>query len=163
MMYPDVHPPSPKQSEEVCQAKEDLINSIQTFLEKFDCIPFEERPKIYLQTWYNFFKFWHAKPEDSNELFQKLLEDLKELAEYDNSPSRDRPIFLNNNENNSDQNKEYLENPSKEIDVSYLNQEKEEPPQDSDIHKLIKECYVEASEEQKKSMEDTMLELVKIC
>nr|GFB73525.1 hypothetical protein [Tanacetum cinerariifolium] len=53
----------------------------------------------------------------------------------------------------------YLENPSKEIDVSYPNQEKEEPPQDSDIHKLIKECYVEASEEQKQSMEDTMLEL----
>nr|GEV51982.1 hypothetical protein [Tanacetum cinerariifolium] len=161
--YPDVHPPSPNQSEEVCQAKEDLINSIQTFLEKFDCIPFEERPKIYLQTWYNFFKFWHAKPEDSNELFQKLLEDLKELAEYDNSPSRDRPIFLNNNENHSDQNKEYLENPSKEIDVSYPNQEKEEPLQDFDIHKLIKECCVEASEEQKQSMEDTMLELVKIC
>nr|GEY76436.1 hypothetical protein [Tanacetum cinerariifolium] len=162
MMYPDVHPPSPKQSEEVCQAKEDLINSIQTFLDKFDCIPFKERPKIYLQTWYNFFKFRHAKPEDSNELFQKLLKDLKELAEYNNSPSRDRPIFLNNNENHSDQNKEYLENPFKEIDVSNPNQEKEEPPQDFDIHKLIEECCVEASEEQKQSMEDTMLELVKI-
>nr|GEU85102.1 hypothetical protein [Tanacetum cinerariifolium] len=40
----------------------------------------------------------------------------------------------------------------------------QEPPQNSDIRQLIrKECYVEASEEQKKSMEDTMLELVKIC
>nr|GEU94596.1 hypothetical protein [Tanacetum cinerariifolium] len=36
----------------------------------------------------------HAQPEDSNELFQKLLKDLKELAEYVNSPSRDRPIFF---------------------------------------------------------------------
>nr|GEU53856.1 reverse transcriptase domain, reverse transcriptase zinc-binding domain protein [Tanacetum cinerariifolium] len=44
------------------------------------------------------------------------------------------------------------------------NQEKEGPPQDSDIRHLIREeCCVEASEEQKQSMEDTMLELVKIC
>nr|GEZ40814.1 hypothetical protein [Tanacetum cinerariifolium] len=40
---------------------------------------------------------------------------------------------------------------------------KEGPPQDSDIHQLIEECSVEVSEEQKQSMKDTMLELVKIC
>nr|GEW25522.1 hypothetical protein [Tanacetum cinerariifolium] len=40
----------------------------------------------------------------------------------------------------------------------------QEPPQDSDIHQLIREeCCVEVPEKQKKSMEDTMLELVKIC
>nr|GEY53527.1 hypothetical protein [Tanacetum cinerariifolium]GEY81703.1 hypothetical protein [Tanacetum cinerariifolium] len=40
----------------------------------------------------------------------------------------------------------------------------QEPPQEFDICKLIrKECCVEASEEQKQSMEDTMLELFKIC
>nr|GEU32610.1 uncharacterized mitochondrial protein AtMg00810-like [Tanacetum cinerariifolium] len=40
----------------------------------------------------------------------------------------------------------------------------QEPPQDSDICQLIrKECCVEASEEQKQKMEDTMFELVKIC
>nr|GEU31088.1 hypothetical protein [Tanacetum cinerariifolium] len=40
----------------------------------------------------------------------------------------------------------------------------QEPPQDSDICQLIrKECCEEASEEQKQSMEDTMLELVKTC
>nr|GEV60723.1 hypothetical protein [Tanacetum cinerariifolium] len=60
-----------------------------------------------------------AQPEDSNELFQKLLEDLKELAEY----------------------KESLENPSNEIATSSSNPEKEEPPQNSDIRQLIrKEC-----------------------
>nr|GEZ19093.1 hypothetical protein [Tanacetum cinerariifolium] len=42
-------------------------------------------------------------------------------------------------------------------------EEKEEPPQDSDFHQLIEECSTELSEEQKQSMEDTMLELVKIC
>nr|GEZ44618.1 hypothetical protein [Tanacetum cinerariifolium] len=38
----------------------------------------------------------------------------------------------------------------------------QEPPQNSDMHQIIEECCVEASEEQKQSMEDTMLELVKI-
>nr|GEX28327.1 hypothetical protein [Tanacetum cinerariifolium] len=64
---------------------------------------------------------------------EKLLEDLKELAEYDNSPSRDRPIFFDNDEDHSDQEKEHLENPSNEIDASNSNQGKEKPPQDSDI------------------------------
>nr|GEV44002.1 hypothetical protein [Tanacetum cinerariifolium] len=44
------------------------------------------------------------------------------------------------------------------------NQEKEEPPQDSDIRKMVREeCCIEVYEEQKQSMEDTMLEPVKIC
>nr|GFB65463.1 hypothetical protein [Tanacetum cinerariifolium] len=68
----------------------------------------------------------HAQPEDSNELFQKLLEDLKELTEYVKSPSRDRSTFFNDN-------KDHLENSSNEIASSNSNQEKEGPPQDSDI------------------------------
>nr|GEU75842.1 hypothetical protein [Tanacetum cinerariifolium] len=83
----------------------------------------------------------YSKPENPNELFQKLLEDLKELAEY----------------------KESLENSSNETTTLSSNQEKEEPPQDSDIHQLIEECSTEVYEEKKQSMEDTMLELVKIC
>nr|GEU93537.1 hypothetical protein [Tanacetum cinerariifolium] len=105
----------------------------------------------------------YSKPEDPNELFQKLLEDLKELAEYDNSPSRDHPIFLNDDEHHSDQNKECFEKSSNEIATSNSNEEKEEPSQDFDIHQLIEECSTEVSEEKKQSMEDTMLELVKIC
>nr|GEW94747.1 hypothetical protein [Tanacetum cinerariifolium] len=66
--------------------------------------------------------------------------------------------------NHSIQNEESFENPFNEIAVSNSNQEKEEPPQDSDIRQLIREeCCAEVSEEQKQSMEDTMLELVKIC
>nr|GFA74296.1 hypothetical protein [Tanacetum cinerariifolium] len=117
------------------------MNSIQTLLEKFNYIPFGEKPKILLQAWYKFFTIQHAQPEDSNELFQKLLEDLKELAEY----------------------KESLENSSNEIPTSNSNQEKEGQPQDSDIRQLIREeCCIEVCEEQKQNMEDTMLELVKI-
>nr|GEU94312.1 hypothetical protein [Tanacetum cinerariifolium] len=79
--YPDVNPPSPEISnEENFQAKGDLMKSIQTFLERFNCIPF------------------------------KLLKDLKELAEYDQSTSTDRPIFLNDNEDHPVQNKESPEN-----------------------------------------------------
>nr|GEY06583.1 putative reverse transcriptase domain-containing protein [Tanacetum cinerariifolium] len=63
--------------------------------------------------------------------------------------------------NHSIQNKESFENPSNEIAVSNSNQEKEEPSQEFDIHQLIEECSTEVREKQK--MEDTMLELVKIC
>nr|GEV29673.1 hypothetical protein [Tanacetum cinerariifolium] len=51
------------------------------------------------------------------------------------------------------------EESSNEIAISNSNQEKEEPPQDSDIFQLIREeCSTEVSEEQKQSMEDTMLD-----
>nr|GFA68236.1 hypothetical protein [Tanacetum cinerariifolium] len=161
--YPDVHPPSLEQSNEVCQAKEDLMKSIETYLEKFNCIPFEEKLKILFQGWEFFFAIQYSKPENPNELFQKLLEDLKELAEYEKSQSWDRPIFLNDDEDHSDQNKECFENSSNEIDGSSSNQENEEPPQDFDIHQLIEECSMDVSGEQKQIMENTMLELVKIC
>nr|GEX67434.1 hypothetical protein [Tanacetum cinerariifolium] len=39
----------------------------------------------------------------------------------------------------------------------------QEPPRESDICQLIEECCVEASKEQKQKMEDTILEIVKIC
>nr|GFA10879.1 hypothetical protein [Tanacetum cinerariifolium]GFA14701.1 hypothetical protein [Tanacetum cinerariifolium] len=65
--------------------------------------------------------------------------------------------------NHSIQNEESFENPSNEIAVSNPNQEKEEPAQESDIHQLIEKCSTEIYEEQNQSMEDTMLELVKIC
>nr|GEX89509.1 hypothetical protein [Tanacetum cinerariifolium] len=80
-----------------------------------------------------FFAIHYSKPENPNKLFQKLLDDLKELAEYENSQSRDRPIFLNDDEDHFDQNKECSENSSKEIVVSNSNEEKKEPPQDSDV------------------------------
>nr|GEU35897.1 hypothetical protein [Tanacetum cinerariifolium] len=110
----------------------------------------------------------HAQLEDTNELFQKLLEDLhiinEELAEYINSPSWNSPTFYNNDEEHSIQYKEYLENSSNAIAASNFNQEKEEPPQNFDIRKLIREeCGIKVCEEKKKKMEDTMLELLEVC
>nr|GFA83698.1 hypothetical protein [Tanacetum cinerariifolium] len=51
--------------------------------------------------------------------------------------------------NHSIQNEESFENPSNEIAISKLNEEKEEPSQDSDIHQLVEECSTEIYEEQK--------------
>nr|GEV23331.1 hypothetical protein [Tanacetum cinerariifolium] len=88
------------------------------------------------------------------------LSNLKELAEYDQSTRTDRSIFLNDNEDHPVQNKESLENSSEENVISKTNQE---PPQNSNIHQLIKECSIEVPEQQKQKMEDTMFDLVKIC
>nr|GEX95254.1 hypothetical protein [Tanacetum cinerariifolium] len=160
LLYPDVNSPSPEISnEEIFQAKGDLMKSIQTFLEIFNCIPFEEKPQILFQTWETFFAIQCSQPEDSNKLFQKLLKDLKELAEYDQSTRTDRSIFLNDNEDHHVQNRESPENSSEENVVSKTNQE---PPQDSDIHQLIEECSIEVPEEQKQNMEKTMLDLERL-
>nr|GEU76151.1 hypothetical protein [Tanacetum cinerariifolium] len=179
LQYLDVNPPSPKISnEEIFQAKGDLMKSIQTFLERFNCIPFEEKPQILFQTWETFFAIQCSQLEDSNELFQKLLKDLKELAEYDQSTSTDRHIFLNGDEGHSVQDKESLENPLNEIadlepeattDTGLPSAEDihplavQEPPRESDICQLIEECSVKVPEEQKQKMKDTMFNLVKIC
>nr|GEY15803.1 hypothetical protein [Tanacetum cinerariifolium] len=152
---PEIHPPSQEISDKVFQSKGDIMKSIQTFLEEFNCIPFEEKPKILLQAWYKFFAIQHAQPEDSNELFQKLLKDLqiikKDLIECNH------PTFFDNNEDHYVQYKENLKNSSNS------NHEKEGPPQDSDLRKLIiEQCYIEVSKEQKQNMEDTILKLVEI-
>nr|GEY70738.1 hypothetical protein [Tanacetum cinerariifolium] len=81
---------------------------------------------------------------------------LKELAEYDQSTSTDRPIFLKDNEDHPVQNKDSPEE-------NVVLKTNEEPPQDSDIHQLIEECSVKVPEERKQKMENTMFELVKIC
>nr|GEU41428.1 hypothetical protein [Tanacetum cinerariifolium] len=125
-------------------------------------------PKVLLQAWEKFLAIQHAQPEDTNELFQKLLEDLliinEELAKYINSPSWNHPTFCNNDEEHSVQYKEYLENSSNAIAASNFNQEKKGPPQDSDIRQLIREeCGIEVGEKQKLNMEDTLLELLEVC
>nr|GEX12474.1 hypothetical protein [Tanacetum cinerariifolium] len=166
--YPVIHHPSQEMGKEVFQAKGNLMKSIQTFLEKFNRISFGEMPKVLLQVWEKFFAIQHTQPEDTNELFQKLLEDLQiineELAEYINSPSWNSPTFYNNDEEHSIQYKEYLENSSNAIAASNFDQEKEEPLQNSDIRQLVREeCGIKVCEKQKQNMEDTLLELLEVC
>nr|GEU80702.1 glycoside hydrolase, catalytic domain-containing protein [Tanacetum cinerariifolium] len=76
-------------------------------------------------------------------VYEQELSYNQNYHEYGNPPSKDHPIF-NNDEEHFDQNKEHLENSSNEIAASNSNQEKEKLSQDSDIHKLIREeCCVE--------------------
>nr|GEW81972.1 hypothetical protein [Tanacetum cinerariifolium] len=77
---------------------------------------------------------------------------------------RNRLTFYNNDEEHSVQYKEYLENSSNAIVATNFNQEKEKPPQNSDIRQLVsKECSIKVCEEKKKNMEDTLLELLEVC
>nr|GEW49612.1 hypothetical protein [Tanacetum cinerariifolium] len=72
--------------------------------------------------------------------------------------------LLQQDEQHSVQYKEYLKNSSNAIATSNFNQEKENQPQDSDILQLVKEeCGIKVCEDQKQNMEDTMLELLKVC
>nr|GFA47969.1 hypothetical protein [Tanacetum cinerariifolium] len=111
----------------------------------------------------------------------KLLKDLKELAEYDQSTSTDHHILLNDNEDHHVQNRESPKNSFEEIVVSNPDQEKkpeattdtelsstkdihplavQESPHDYDICQLIREeCSIEVPEQQKQKMEDTMFDL----
>ncbi|GKD31148.1 hypothetical protein Tco_1241926, partial [Tanacetum coccineum] len=53
------------------QAKEDLMDSIQSFLKKFSRIPFGETPKILLLAWEKFGEIKYAQQDDD----ESILED----------------------------------------------------------------------------------------
>ncbi|GJZ31171.1 hypothetical protein Tco_0576218 [Tanacetum coccineum] len=103
--YPVIHHSPQETSEEVLQAKEDLMKAIRTFLRKFSRIPFGEIPKVLLIAWARFSEIKHAftdkqyQQEDIQELMRKLLEDVRnineELSEFINSPSWNRLTFYN--------------------------------------------------------------------
>ncbi|GJW47348.1 hypothetical protein Tco_0078994 [Tanacetum coccineum] len=106
--YPVIHHSPQETSEEVLQAREDLMKAIQTFLRKFSRISFGEIPKVLLVAWERFSEIKHAftdkqyQQEDIQELMSKLLEDVRnineELSEFINSPSWNRPTFYNDDD-----------------------------------------------------------------
>ncbi|GJS90076.1 hypothetical protein Tco_0772712 [Tanacetum coccineum] len=85
------------------QARENLMESIQSFLKKFNRISFRETPKVLLLAWDKFFEIKHAckekqhQPEDIQELLRKLLNDVQiiseELVDFINTPNWNRPAF----------------------------------------------------------------------
>ncbi|GKB39527.1 hypothetical protein Tco_0884469 [Tanacetum coccineum] len=95
------------------QARENLMESIQTFLKKFNRISFRETPKVLLLAWENFFEIKHAckekqhQPEDTQELLRKLLKDVQiiseDLAYYINTPNMNRPAFCNNDDDDDEE------------------------------------------------------------
>nr|GEX82415.1 hypothetical protein [Tanacetum cinerariifolium] len=94
--FPVIHQPPHETSEEMLQARENLMESIQTFLKKFNRISFREMPNVLSLAWEKYFEIQHAfrekqyQPEDIQELLYKLLKDFQiiseELAEYINLP-----------------------------------------------------------------------------
>ncbi|GJU33462.1 hypothetical protein Tco_1177051 [Tanacetum coccineum] len=100
-------------SVEILQAREDLMESIQTFLKKFNRISFRETPKVLLLAWEFFFDIKHAckekqhQPEDIQELLRKLLIDVQiiseELADFINTPNWNRPAFCYDDDDDDDE------------------------------------------------------------
>nr|GFD13132.1 hypothetical protein [Tanacetum cinerariifolium] len=96
-----VYPPPQETSIEISHDQENVINFVQTFLRKFNHYSFFETPKVLLLAWdrvseiKDAFENKQYKPEDIQELFRKLLDNLQniheELAEFINSPGWNRP------------------------------------------------------------------------
>nr|GEV42143.1 hypothetical protein [Tanacetum cinerariifolium] len=101
--------PQPHQEEmslEFLQEKRNQMDSVKTFLRKFNRISFYEMPKVLSLAWETIleielaFEDKHCQQEDILELFQRLHNDMQniheELAMYINTPSWDRPTEPDN-------------------------------------------------------------------
>nr|GEW60643.1 hypothetical protein [Tanacetum cinerariifolium] len=104
--FPVIHQPPQETSIEILHDQKNVIKVVQTFLRKFNRYSFFETPKVLLLAWDIFFKIKDAfgneqyKPEDIQELFRKLINNVQniheDLAEYINTPGWNRPAFYNN-------------------------------------------------------------------
>nr|GEY06341.1 hypothetical protein [Tanacetum cinerariifolium] len=105
-LFPVIHPPPQETSIKILHDQENAINSVKTFLRKFNRYSFFETPKVLLLAWDRVFEIKDAfrnkqyKPKDMQELFRKLFNNVQniheELAEYINTPGWNRPAFYNN-------------------------------------------------------------------
>nr|GFB61048.1 hypothetical protein [Tanacetum cinerariifolium] len=82
-----IHPPPQETSIKTLLDQENEIDSVQTFLRKFNRISFFETPKVLLLAWDKIFKIKDAfgnkqyKPEDTLELFRDLFNDVQNIRE----------------------------------------------------------------------------------
>nr|GFA37505.1 hypothetical protein [Tanacetum cinerariifolium] len=151
--YSVIHHPPQKMSEEILQARENLMKSIQTFFKKFNRISFRETPKVLTRAWDNFFKIQHAQPEDIHELLEDLKIINEKLAEYINSLSWNRPAFFDDDDEYSIKYKEYLENSSNAISPVLPTEEPDNSLSIEDEH-LSTILKTESDEVIKSSVED---------
>nr|GEU89425.1 hypothetical protein [Tanacetum cinerariifolium] len=85
--FPVIHPPPQETSIEILHDQENEINSVETFLRKFNRYSFFETPKVLLRAWDKVFKIKDAlgnkqyKPEDTQELFRELFNDVQNIHE----------------------------------------------------------------------------------
>nr|GEV70201.1 hypothetical protein [Tanacetum cinerariifolium] len=107
---PVIHQPPQETSIKILHDHENAINSVQTFLRKSDRFSFFKTPKVLLLACDRVSEIKNAvgnkqyKPEDVQELFHKLLNDVQniheELAEYINIPSWNHPTFSSHDDDN---------------------------------------------------------------
>nr|GEZ64935.1 hypothetical protein [Tanacetum cinerariifolium] len=112
LQFPVVHPPPQETSIEILYDQENVINSVQTFLRKFNHYSFFKTPKVLLLAWDRVSEIKDAfdnkqnKLEDIQELFRKLLDGLQniheELVEFINSPSWNRPGVYDDDDDDVD-------------------------------------------------------------
>nr|GEZ21180.1 hypothetical protein [Tanacetum cinerariifolium] len=110
--FPVVHSPPQETSIEISHDQENVINSVQTFLRKFNRYSFFETQKVLLLAWdrvseiKDAFENKQCKSKDVQELFRKLLDDLQniheELAEFINSLSWNRPVVYDDDDDDVD-------------------------------------------------------------
>nr|GEU51212.1 hypothetical protein [Tanacetum cinerariifolium] len=95
--------PQEEMSVEFLQEKRNQMDSVKTFLRKFNRISFYKMPKVLSLAWETIleielaFEDKHCQPEDILELFQRLHNDVQniheELVVYINTPNWDRPTI----------------------------------------------------------------------
>nr|GEZ89051.1 hypothetical protein [Tanacetum cinerariifolium] len=105
-------PPREEISVEFLQEKRNQIDSVKTFLRKFNRISFYEIPKVLSLAWETILEIElalegkHCQMEDILELFQRLHNDVQnihgELAVYINTPSWDCPTICYNDDDDED-------------------------------------------------------------
>nr|GEX80354.1 hypothetical protein [Tanacetum cinerariifolium] len=110
--FPVIHQPPQETSIEILHDQENAINSVQTFLRKFNRYSFFKTPKVLLLAWDKVFKIKDAlgnkqyKSKDTQELFRELFNDVQniheELAEYINTLGWNHPAFYNNGDDDDE-------------------------------------------------------------
>nr|GEW21144.1 hypothetical protein [Tanacetum cinerariifolium] len=129
--FPVVHSPPQETSIEIWHDQEKVINSVQTFLRKFNRYSFFETLKVLLVAWDRVFKIKDAfgneqyKLEDIQELFHKLLNDVQNIHEELAEATAHFEIVINSNDDysSSDDDSLFYEN------IKYV----EASPHDSEL------------------------------
>nr|GEZ28054.1 reverse transcriptase domain-containing protein [Tanacetum cinerariifolium] len=111
-VFPVIHQPPQETNVEILHDHENVINSVQTFLRKFNLFSGFKTPKVLLLAWDRIFEITDAfgnkqyKPEDVQELIRKLFNDVQniyeELAKYINTSTWNCPTFYNYDDDDDD-------------------------------------------------------------
>nr|GEV50794.1 putative reverse transcriptase domain-containing protein [Tanacetum cinerariifolium] len=131
--FPVIYQPPQETSVEIFHDQENVINSVHTFLRKFNRYSFFKTPKVLLLAWDRVSEIKDAfgnkqyKPEDIQELIRKLFNDVQniheELVEYINTLSWNRLAFYNYNDDDDDEDYTIAITPEEPVDSLIMKDE----------------------------------------